>query len=184
MDGRDGGCGNRFGLFVGLLGLIVVGCQASNLPRAVSQTVGIGSRPTAIGGGGPDPMWRGIGYAIPTAIAKRYVADLAETGTVRRGWIGVTVEGLSPSGAKLRGLDHTYGVNVKSVVQGGPAFKAGIRKGDVLLNIDDIEVRTANQVKARVAAVAPGESVKIKLLSNRAIRTIRVKLGERSPNGS
>lgn len=157
------------------------GSSGGPLVNMEGEVIGIN---TAIGGGGPDPMWRGIGYAIPTAIAKRYVADLAETGTVRRGWIGVTVEGLSPSGAKLRGLDHTYGVDVRSVVKDGPAYKAGIRKGDVLLVIDDIEVRTANQVKARVAAVAPGESVKIKILSNRAIRTIRVTLGERASNDS
>ena len=150
------------------------GSSGGPLVNMNGEVIGIN---TAIGGGGSEPMWRGIGYAIPTAIAKRYVYDLAETGTVRRGWIGVSVNGLDAQAAKLRGLDHTYGVLVESVVKGGPAEQAGIRKDDVILEIDGREIQTANQVKARIAAVAPGSPVKVKYLSRRAIRTIRVTLG-------
>lgn len=150
------------------------GSSGGPLVNMQGEVIGIN---TAIGGGGPDPMWRGIGYAIPTAIAKRYVGDLAETGTIRRGWIGVSVNSLDAQGAKLRGLDHTYGVIVDSVVEDGPAENAGIRKGDIILEIEGREVRTPNQVKARIAAVAPGSAVKVKILSKRAIRTIRVTLG-------
>ncbi len=153
------------------------GSSGGPLVNMEGEVIGIN---TAIGGdGGGDPMWRGIGYAIPTAIAKRYVEDLATTGTVRRGWIGISVLGLNPQGAKLRGLDHTYGVEITAVLPAGPAAKAGLSKGDVILAIDGREVRTANQVKARVAAVAPGDSVKMKILSNRAMRTIRLTVGER-----
>lgn len=152
------------------------GSSGGPLVNMKGEVIGIN---TAIGGGGPDPMWRGIGYAIPTAIAKRYVDDLAENGVVRRGWMGVSVKGLSAQDAKLRGLDHTYGVLVDSKVAGGPADKAGIKVNDVILSIDGVEVRTANQVRARVAAVEPGTSVKVKILSRRAMRTIRIEVGEK-----
>ncbi|MDA0667923.1 MAG: trypsin-like peptidase domain-containing protein [Planctomycetota bacterium] len=151
------------------------GSSGGPLVNMQGEVIGIN---TAIGGGGgSNPAWRGIGYAIPTAIAERYVGDLAETGTIRRGWIGVSVDSLDAQGAKLRGLDHTYGVRVKSVVKDGPAENAGVRPDDVILEIDGREIRTPNQVKARIAAVAPGSSVKVKILSKRAIRTIRVTLG-------
>ena len=150
------------------------GSSGGPLVNMQGEVIGIN---TAIGGGGSDPSWRGIGYAIPTAIAERYVGDLAETGTIRRGWIGVSVDSLDAQAAKLRGLDHTYGVLVRSVVEDGPAEAAGIRKNDVILEIEGREVRTPNQVKARIAAVEPGSDVKVKVLSKRAIRTIRVTLG-------
>ena len=152
------------------------GSSGGPLVNMKGEVIGIN---TAIGGGGSNPAWRGIGYAIPTAIAKRYVEDLAQDGVVRRGWMGVSVRGLDAQGAKLRGLDHTYGVRVDTVVPGGPADKAGLKQEDVILSIDGVEVRTANQVKARVAAVAPGSDVKVKILSRRAMRTIRITVGEK-----
>jgi len=139
---------------------------------------------TAIGGEsrGPlagDPAWRGISYAVPSSLAQRFVEDLAEHGEVRRGWIGVTCEGLTPDRARLLGLDRPYGAEVKAVVPEGPAMNAGLRKGDVILAIDGREVNSAAQVKARVAASPPGAEVRVKILSDRAIRTVRVTLGKR-----
>jgi len=152
------------------------GSSGGPLVNMRGEVIGIN---TAIGGGGPMPAWRGISYAIPTAIAKRYVQDLAEDGVVRRGWIGVSVRGLDAQGAKLRGLDHTYGVRVLGVVEDGPADAAGIKTDDVILSIDGVEVRTAHQVKARVAAIEPGADVKVKILSRRAMRTLRMTIGEK-----
>lgn len=153
------------------------GSSGGPLVNMRGEVIGIN---TAIGGGGPDPSWRGIGYAIPTAIAERYVEDLATDGVIRRGWMGVSVKGLDAQGAKLRGLDHTYGVRVLEIVDEGPADKAGLKVDDVILEIDGVKVRTANQVKARVAAVAPGETVKVKILSRRAMRTVRMTVGEKA----
>ena len=138
---------------------------------------------TAIGGDGrgaahEDPPWRGISYAVPSALARRFVEDLAEYGKVRRGWIGVTCEGLTADRARLLGLERPYGAEIKALVADGPAMVAGLRKGDVILAIEGREVSSAAQVKARVAASPPGTEVRVKVLSQRAIRTVRVTLGE------
>ena len=153
------------------------GSSGGPLVNMAGEVIGIN---TAIGGeGGAQPMWRGIGYAIPTAIAKRYVEDLATLGEVRRGWLGITAVGLDAQRAEMLGLDHLYGVTITEVHEGGPAAEAGLRANDVLLEIDGREVSTAAQVKARIAALKPGSKVKLKILSKRAFRTVRVTIGER-----
>ncbi|MDP7061348.1 MAG: trypsin-like peptidase domain-containing protein [Planctomycetota bacterium] len=154
------------------------GSSGGPLVNMEGQVIGIN---TAIGGGSSrsEPMWRGIGYAIPTAIAKRYVDDLTKLGEVRRGWIGISAKEIDAQRADLLGLDHVYGVTVVDVVKGGPAEKAGIKINDVIVEIEGLKITSPKQVKARIAALAPGYKAKVKLLSNRAFRTIRVELGER-----
>jgi len=136
---------------------------------------------TAIGGGDgrSEPMWRGIGYAIPTAIAKRYAEDLANLGHVRRGRLGISAKDYDAQYAELLGLDHLYVVRVIAVVKDSPAEKAGISVDDIILEIDGREITTAKQVKTRIAALEPGSTAKVKLLSNRAFRTVRVTIGVR-----
>lgn len=154
------------------------GSSGGPLVNMAGQVIGIN---TAIGGGGSrsEPMWRGIGYAIPTAIAKRYVEDLTKLGEVRRGWIGISAKAIDAQRADLLGLDHVYGVTVDDVVKGGPADLAGIKVNDVIVAIEGREITSPKQVKTRIAALAPGYKVKVKLLSNRAFRTVRVELGIR-----
>jgi len=153
------------------------GSSGGPLVNMAGEVVGIN---TAIGGGGgsAEPMWRGIGYAIPTAIAKRYVADLESLGHVRRGRLGVIVTEYDAQQAERLGLNHLYGVTVTTVVKGGPADKAGIKVDDVILEIEGREITTSKQVKTRIAALEPGSSAKIKILSERAFRTVRVKIGK------
>jgi serine protease Do len=154
------------------------GSSGGPLVNMAGEVIGIN---TAIGGGDgrSEPMWRGIGYAIPTAIAKRYVADLATLGHVRRGFIGISANGYDAQHAELLGLDHLYGVTVVSVQKGGPADQAGITVNDVILEIQGREITSAMQVKTRIAALEPGSTAKVKLLSNRAFRTVRVTIGLR-----
>ncbi len=152
------------------------GSSGGPLVNMAGEVVGIN---TAIGGNGngAEPMWRGIGYAIPTAIARRYTDNLAEHGEVRRGWLGISAQGLTSQRARLLGLDHTYGVEIVRLVEDGPAAAAGLKKGDVILTIGGIEVASSSQVRARIAALAPGSEVKIKVLSRRAQRMVKVTLG-------
>jgi len=159
------------------------GSSGGPLVNMAGEVVGINS---AIGGtgGSSEPMWRGIGYAIPTAIARRYTENLAEHGEVKRGWLGITAQGLTPQRARLLGLDHTYGVEVIRMVEDGPAASAGIQKGDVILTIGGREVASSSQVRARIAALEPGSDIKVKVLSRRAQKTLRVTLGISPDSGS
>lgn len=166
---------NAYEDFIQFDAFIDRGSSGGPLVNMAGEVIGINS---AIGGGGSgEPMWRGIGYAIPTAIARRYVQNIAEHGEVRRGWLGITAKDLSANRARLLGLDHTYGVEIENMVEDGPAAKAGLKKGDVILTIEGREVSTASQVRARVAALAPGSDVKVKILSRRAQKVLRITLG-------
>lgn len=155
------------------------GSSGGPLVNMDGKVIGIN---TAIGGEmsvrGEDPPWRGISYAVPSALARRFVEDIIQHGEVRRGWIGVKCRTVDASRAGLLGLERPYGAEVETVVAGGPAEAAGIRPGDVILEIDGREVRNALQIKTRIAAEAPGTEVKVKLLSKRSLSTVRVKLGE------
>ena len=132
---------------------------------------------TAIGASGGNDGWSGISYAIPTQIAQRYVEDLADSGEIRRGYLGLQGEALDASGAKLRGLNHTYGVLVLSIQEGGPAAQSGLKVKDVILAIDGKEIRSASQLKARIAAESPGKTLTLTVWSKRKILNYEVVIG-------
>jgi len=150
------------------------GSSGGPLLNMRGEVIGIN---TAIGGSGQHDAWAGISYAIPMKIAKRYVDEIADGGKIRRGFLGLSGESLDAGGAKLRGLDHTYGVLVTQVLGDSPAAKGGIAAKDVILAIDGREVSTSSELKARVAAVAPGTSLKFKVWRRRQITEKTVIIG-------
>lgn len=164
------------------------GSSGGPLVNMAGQVIGIN---TAIGGEGSsapfaeDPPWRGISYAVPSALARRFVADIVEHGEVRRGWIGVkTKAALNAGRARSLGLDRPYGAEIDSVTAGGPADKAGLRPSDVILAIDGREVANPSQLKARIGASVPGAEIRVKVLSKKRISTLRMTVGELTDDGS
>ncbi len=164
------------------------GSSGGPLVNMDGQVIGIN---TAIGGessGAPfakDPPWRGISYAVPSSLARRFVADIIEHGEVRRGWLGASTEKPLDAGrARLLGLDRPYGAEIKSITAGGPADKAGLRKGDVILAIDGREVANPAQLKARIGVSIPGAQIRVKVLSKHNITTLRITVGELTDDGS
>ena len=151
------------------------GSSGGPLLNMRGEVIGIN---TAIGGSGQQQgAWAGISYAIPMQIAKRYVDEIAAGGEIRRGFLGLSGESLDAGGAKLRGLSHTYGVLVTNVIKGSPADRGGIAGKDVILAIDGREISTSSELKARVAAVAPGTSLKFKVWRRRQISEKTVIIG-------
>jgi serine protease Do len=109
---------------------------------------------TAIFSGG-----QGIGFAIPSSLAKTVVTQLKQKGKVVRGWIGVSIQSVTPEIAKSFGLTGTRGALVGDVLPNGPADKAGIKQGDVIISFGGHQVKNANDLP-RMAAEAPvGKSV-------------------------
>ncbi|MEM9494831.1 MAG: Do family serine endopeptidase [Pseudomonadota bacterium] len=121
----------------------------------------------------------GIGFAIPAKVAKETVAQLISTGSVTRGWLGIQLQEVTTEIAAAIGLKKRGGVLVAEVLDGTPAADAGVRSGDVILELNNIDVRDPNDLSRRVAGYAPGDKVKMKVLRDRSEKVLNVTLGQR-----
>lgn len=105
----------------------------------------------------------GIGFAIPMSTAKQVLESILKDGQVKRGWVGIEPNELSPELAQTFGLKSDHGVIVTGVLQGGPAFNAGIRPGDQIVDIAGHQVNNLSELLALVAALKPGTAVAFKI---------------------
>lgn len=120
----------------------------------------------------------GIGFSIPSQLARKVVGQLIEYGQTKRGWLGVVIQNVTEELAEGLGLGDTDGVLVAGVPEDGPAFKAGIKAGDVILTFGDKRVRETRELSRVVAETAVGAKVKVQLWRNGEKITKSVKLGE------
>lgn len=148
------------------------GSSGGPLVNARGEVVGVC---TAIRG----ETWRGIAYAVPSRIARRVAADLAEHGRARRSWLGVTAEDVTARYAEAAGLQRPVGARVQEAAAGSPAAAAGLRRGDVILAVDGHELRGRAHLGARLAAVPPGQDVELRLWRDGKLLTVRAVLAER-----
>lgn len=124
----------------------------------------------------------GIGFAIPINMARRVMEQIIYEGKVTRGWIGVTIQPLDPETREALGLERTGGgVLIGDVFQGQPAAKTGMKRGDVVVAINDQEVNTPNDLRNLVATLEPGSTVPFTVIRNGDRRTIKIKIEERDP---
>ncbi len=107
--------------------------------------------------------YMGYGFAVPINIAKSIIDDLMKYGEVRRGYLGVYIEAVDPVVAKGVGLDKPHGVLVTSIQKGRAADKAGIEAGDVILEVNGVEVNQPNELQAKIGTYNPGQEVEITL---------------------
>ena len=121
----------------------------------------------------------GIGFAIPANTARGIVEQLLREGRVSRGWIGVSIQGLDRDIAASLGLDEPRGALVASVVPDGPAARAGIQQGDVILSYEGARIEDSRDLTQRVGATAIGRSARVEVLRNGQRRTLNLRLGER-----
>ena len=122
----------------------------------------------------------GIGFAIPAKVARDTVAQLIANGSVTRGWLGIQLQEVTTEIAAALELKSRNGVLVNSVIEGEPAAKAGLKDGDVIVEIGGAKVDTPNELSRRVASYAPGEKVRVKVLREGKQKTVNVTLGARS----
>ncbi|HLA63798.1 MAG TPA: trypsin-like peptidase domain-containing protein [Rhodothermales bacterium] len=121
-------------------------------------------------------MNEGYGFAVPVNLARRVAADLIERGEVQRGYLGVEIRPVTAADARERGMPQIEGVLIVSVAEGGPASRAGLRPGDVLLRVDDEPVNAPNQFQGRVALRRPGEPVALDVFRNGQEARLRASL--------
>ncbi|MGZ3524615.1 MAG: DegQ family serine endoprotease [Thermodesulfobacteriota bacterium] len=121
---------------------------------------------------------QGIGFAIPVNMAKEIAPQLQEKGHVTRGWLGVSIQEVTPELAKSFALKEKKGALVAQVVPGSPAEKAGIEQGDVIVEFDGKEVASSKDLPLIVSSTPVGKSVTIKLSRNGKVFDRQVKVGE------
>jgi serine protease Do len=148
------------------------GNSGGPLINARGQAVGINTAIFSRSGGSV-----GIGFAIPVNLAKSVVTQLAETGHVVRGWLGVTIQPLTPELATSFGLSDTRGALVSSVVEGSPAMKAGVKPGDVITAYDGRLVSRSEDLPRAVADTRIGREVSVTLVRQATPLTLAVKVG-------
>jgi periplasmic serine protease, Do/DeqQ family len=122
-------------------------------------------------------QYAGIGFAVPINIAKNVADQLIEKGKVERGYLGIFMQDVDQNIAKHFKLKKPQGVIVTDVVKGSPAEKAGIKSGDLILEIDGREVKNSIQLRAYVQSKKPGDKVKLKVLRDGKEMEISVNLG-------
>jgi serine protease Do len=120
----------------------------------------------------------GIAFAIPAETVKTVVAQLKDRGVVTRGWIGVQIQPVTQDIADSLGLKEPHGALVAEPQAGSPAAKAGIKSGDVIVSVDGTTIKDARTLARRISSVAPGNTVKLGVLSEGKERTVNVTLGE------
>jgi serine protease Do len=121
---------------------------------------------------------QGIGFAIPVNIINRVIEDLRENGRVTRAWLGVYVQPVDGTMAKMLGMENASGALVGQVVEDSPAGRAGLKQGDVILEFDDHTVESSKQLPTMVSTQRPNEKKKLTILRNGKLKTLTVKLGE------
>lgn len=122
----------------------------------------------------------GIGFAIPIDSARRVMQDIIEHGAVRRGWLGIEPQDLTPELARaFRLAPDADGVIVAGVLRGGPADKSGLRIGDIVQRFDGRPVRDTMLLLRWIAAATPGQAVTLQVLRGGGQREIRVAMGLR-----
>jgi Do/DeqQ family serine protease len=152
------------------------GNSGGALVNTNSELVGINSQILSPSGGSI-----GIGFAIPSNMARTVTDTLVKTGKVRRGQLGIVVVPPGSEGALELGVKESKGIVVYKIVPGGPAYKAGLKAGDVITAFNGVQVTDSNTFRNQVASTAPGTEVTLTVLRDGREQQIRATLGEFTP---
>jgi serine protease Do len=146
------------------------GNSGGPLVNMQGEVVGIN---TAIVAGGS-----GIGFAIPSNMARKISAELSTKGRVTRGWLGVSIQPLTSDLAASFGAKDTKGVLISDVVADSPAGKAGLKPGDILLEFEGKKTEAPADLQRAVGLTSPGHAAKVKVWRDGNERSLEVRIGE------
>lgn len=149
------------------------GNSGGALVNVRGELVGINTAIFSTSGG-----YQGIGFAIPSSMAKVVMDNLIKKGKVVRGWLGVSIQAVTPDLAKQFDIKDDKGALVGDVVEEGPAEKAGIQRGDVIIEFDGKEVTDPSSLRNSVAGTPPGKKVTLKILRDGKIQKVDVTIAE------
>ncbi len=139
------------------------------------RLIGINTAIATSGGGRGN---QGIGFAVPSNLAREVMRQIEEHGHVIRGWLGVAVQDVTPAMATPLGLTTPGGALVGDVTEGSPAAKAGLMRGDVVIAIDGKPVADSRGLRMLIAEASPGAQVRLSVVRDGARRDAAATLGE------
>lgn len=122
--------------------------------------------------------FQGIGFAVPSNMARQIMQSLIKTGKVTRGWLGVTIQDVDENIAKGLKLKKAEGVLVGTVVENSPAKTGGLKTGDVILDMNGKKIRDTIELRNTVARTSPGTTIKLTIWRDGAVKKLSVKLDE------
>lgn len=167
---------NTFENYIQTDAAINPGNSGGALVDAAGNLVGINTAIFSRSGGN-----MGIGFAIPVSIIKEVMEQIIASGSVTRGWVGIEVQDIVPEIAESLNLKSTHGALIAGVLRGGPADRAGIRPGDVLVAVDGKEVTDSSSLLKLIAALLPGKTTPLTLLRQNQEMNLPVTIQKRPP---
>ena len=150
------------------------GNSGGALINARGELIGINTAIYSRSGGS-----QGIGFAIPTSLAKNVLTQLIEQGQVTRSWLGIEAQPLSTELAESFGLSSTRGMIIAGVLRDGPADKAGLQAGDIITHVNDTQIIHASDALNLISQAKPGSIIAIQLLRNGETMTLEATVGTR-----
>lgn len=123
--------------------------------------------------------YQGIGFAIPVDMVKDIMAQLIDKGHVTRGWLGITLHRLTDELRKSLNYAEGEGAVIASVIRGGPAHKAGVRSGDIVINVDGKDIKEPNDVLQIASKLKPEQAYQIAVFRGGDIHDLRIEVGKR-----
>ncbi|WP_207061301.1 S1C family serine protease [Motiliproteus sp. SC1-56] len=127
---------------------------------------------------------QGIGFAIPSNLARSVLGDIIENGRVIRGWLGIEIQVMTPRLAESFGVDASRGLIIAGIFRDSPAHRAGMQPGDVLISIDGEPVTDSRRAMNRIAETRPGATLGMEVLRNGHRKSLKVTIGDRPPSQS
>ena len=149
------------------------GNSGGALVNARGQLIGINTAIFSRSGG-----YMGIGFAVPSDMARAVMDSLIKTGKVVRGWLGVSIQEVTPDLAKQFGMKEARGALVSEVIPDSPAAAAGIQSGDIIIGFNDKPVESPSVLRNTVAQIPVGATVKLEVLRNKKTVTLEAKIAE------
>jgi serine protease Do len=137
------------------------------------ELIGINTAILAPGSGGN----QGIGFAVPVNLVRNVMDQIVSHGSVERAYLGVTIQEVTPAIARAVGLPVPAGALVGEVSPTGPAQKAGIQSGDVILAMNGTEIAESNQLRMNVSLMNPGQTVNLKVFRNGQTTNVTAQVG-------
>jgi serine protease Do len=123
------------------------------------------------------PYAQGLGFAVPVNMAKQIMKDLIENGEVKRGWLGVTLQNLTPGFAETFKVPVENGAVIANVASGSPAEKAGLKRGDAIVAIDGHEIKSSQDVVLYIRNRLAGDEVSVEIYRDAKKQAVKVNLG-------
>lgn len=165
--------GGQYEDFIQTDAAINPGNSGGPLVNLEGEVVGINTAIFSRSGG-----YMGIGFAIPINMARSVMESLITSGKVVRGWLGVGIQNLNEDLAQSFNFSGTDGALVGHLEKDGPAEKAGLKQGDIIVKLNGEKITNINQLRNLVAGIAPGKTIDAEIVRDGRTKTLKVKVGE------